>query len=78
MADAVIMPGGMVLVDRSLSPRDGDVVVAEVDGGWTMKFFKKTGSGVYLMPGNKKYKPIHPTQELKIAAVVIGVIRKYQ
>jgi repressor LexA len=77
MIEAGIMEGDMVLVDRSKTAGDGDIVIAEVDGKWTMKFLSKKGGKVMLIPGNKNYKPIIPTQELKIAAVVVAVIRKY-
>jgi repressor LexA len=77
MIEAGIMEGDMVLVDRSRTPVSGDIVIAEVDGEWTMKYFSKRGGKVALVPGNKKYKPIIPTQELTIAAVVVAVIRKY-
>jgi len=77
MIDAGIMQGDMVLVDRSKTPRNGNIVIAEVDGDWTMKYFKKTGTKVELVPANKKYKTIIPKENLRIAAVVISVIRKY-
>ena len=51
--------------------------VGEVDGGWTMKYYRKTAGKVWLEPANKAYPPIHPEHDLKIAAVVKGVIRKY-
>jgi len=70
------MPGDMVLVDRSRTPKSGDIVIAEIDDGWTMKFLRGEGAKAYLMPANKKYKPIYPKNELVIAAVVISVIRK--
>ena len=77
MIDAGIMDGDMVLLDRSLTPKVGDIVAAEVDGEWTLKYLQKSGGKSILVPGNKKYKPIIPTQELRIGAVVIGVVRKY-
>jgi repressor LexA len=77
MIDAGIMPGDMVLVERGREPKNGDVVVAEVDGAWTIKHFNKTGKVVTLIPANKKYKTIIPKNELKIAAVAISVIRKF-
>ena len=77
MADAGIMEGDMVLVERGKEPKSGDVVIAEIDGAWTMKFLEKKGARVRLIPGNRKYKPIVPREELKIAAVVVAVIRKY-
>lgn len=77
MKDAGIMPGDMVLVDRSLSPSDGNIVIAEVDKQWTVKYFRKKGNDIYLEPANKKFPIIRATEELRIAAVVKAVIRKY-
>jgi repressor LexA len=77
MKDAGIIEGDLVLADRSASPRPGDIVIAEVDSEWTMKYLRKTGQKLWLEAANKKYKPIYPEQELKIAAVVKAVIRKY-
>jgi SOS regulatory protein LexA len=77
MIDAGIMPGDMVLVERGGTPKSGDIVIAEVDKEWTMKYFRKRGSKVYLEAANKKYKPIHPKEELNISAIVKSVIRKY-
>lgn len=77
MIEAGILPGDQVLVERGVEPRDGDIVIAEVDGKWTIKYYRKRGSKVALLPGNKKYKPIVPKDELRVAAVVKAVIRKY-
>jgi len=77
MIEAGIMPGDMVIVDRSLGAKTGDIVIAEVDGAWTMKRFHKTGNKVVLLAANPKYKPIEPQYELKVAGVVTAVIRKY-
>ena len=56
---------------------DGDIVIAEVDGNWTMKYFRKRGVKITLVPANKKYQPMTPKAELRIAAIVKAVIRKY-
>jgi len=77
MEGAGIMEGDMVLADKSLTPRAGDIVIAEVDGEWTMKYLRKTKGVFWLEAANKKYSPIHPKEELSIAAVVKAVIRKY-
>ncbi|MDQ5969316.1 MAG: Repressor LexA [Patescibacteria group bacterium] len=77
MIDEGIREGDLVLVERRGDPKDGDIVIAEVDGGWTMKYFKKKGSLIYLKPANKNYSPIYPQYDLKVAAIVKGVIRKY-
>lgn len=77
MIDAHIAPGDLVIAERATTARDGDIVIAEVDGEWTMKYLRQKLGRVWLEPANKKYKPIYPTEELKITAVVKGVVRKY-
>jgi SOS regulatory protein LexA len=77
MNGAGILPGDMLLVERGAEPRDGDIVIAQIDREWTMKFFRKRGRRVFLEAANQDFKPIYPTEELKIAAVVRAVIRKY-
>ncbi len=78
MSGAGILPGDMVLVDKGESPKSGDIVIAEVDGEWTMKYLRKRGESVSLIPANPKYQPIRPKKELKIAGVVTAVLRKYR
>lgn len=78
MSRAGILPGDLVLVDRSQIPKSGDIVIAEVDGQWTMKYLKRKGDDIWLIPANPKYKPIKPKKELKIGGVVTAVIRKYK
>ncbi len=78
MSGAGILPGDMVIVDKGQVPRSGDIVIAEVDGQWTMKYLKKRGDNVSLIPANPDYKPIKPKSELKIAGVVTAVVRKYR
>jgi repressor LexA len=78
MCEAGILPGDMVIVNKGQTPQSGDIVIAEVDGEWTMKYLRKRGNIVTLMPANAKYKPIKPKSELKIAGVVTAVVRRYQ
>lgn len=78
MEGAGILPGDMVIVDRSLTPKNGDIVIAEVDGQWTMKYLRKEKDGLLLVPANPKYRPIKPKKELKIGGVVTAVVRKYK
>ncbi len=78
MIDAGIHPGDLVLVDKSLTPKAGDVVVAQVDDEWTLKYFEKKGRAVYLRPANKNYPLIKPKRELIIGGVVVANVRKYK
>jgi SOS regulatory protein LexA len=77
MIEAGIHEGDLVIAERKGDPKEGDIVIAEVDGGWTMKYYRKKNGKIFLEPANKKYKPIYPTYNLQIAAIVKGVIRKY-
>jgi len=78
MLDAGIHPGDLVLVEKNLTPKTGDIVVAQVDGQWTLKYFEKKAKKVYLRSANKKYPDIIPEYELIIAGVVIANVRKYR
>ena len=78
MINAGIMPGDMVIVDKSQTPKSGDIVIAQVDGEWTMKYLRKRGDKVMLVAANPKYQPITPKNELKISGVVTAVVRKYK
>lgn len=78
MIEAGIVQGDLVIVDRSITPKNGDIVVAEVDHEWTMKYLIKMRDKTYLHPANKKYPDIFPKNELRIAGVVTSVVRKYR
>ncbi|HEY4512549.1 MAG TPA: S24 family peptidase, partial [Candidatus Paceibacterota bacterium] len=77
MIDAHIEKGDMVLVEKTTAAKDMQIVIAEVDGEFTMKYFRKKGEKAWLEPANKNYKPIYPEHSLNINAVVKAVIRKY-
>ena len=72
-----IMEGDLVVVEKGRQPRNGDVVIAEVDGEWTMKYFRKQGRQVILEAANPKYPIIRPKSELRLGGVVTAVVRKY-
>jgi SOS regulatory protein LexA len=76
MVEAGILPGDTVLVERGRVPRNGDIVIACVDGAWTMKYFFKEGRDVRLEPANGTYKTIRPAHKLAVEGVVSGVVRK--
>lgn len=72
-----ILEGDLVIVEKGRQPKNGDVVIAEVDGEWTMKYFKRRGKQVVLEAANPKYPIIMPKTELRLGGVVTAVIRKY-
>jgi repressor LexA len=77
MIDAGIMEGDLVIVDGERSPNIGDIVLAEVDGQWTMKYFRREGKDVVLEAANSAYPVIRPKEELKIGGVITAAVRKY-
>jgi len=77
MIDAGIMEKDMVIVESNREPKNGDIVLAEVDGNWTMKYFFKNGQTVTLEAANSKYATIIPRNNLRIAGVITAVVRKY-
>lgn len=77
MSEAGIMDGDMVIVERTNNPKIGDIVIAEIDGAWTMKYLRKNKNKFYLEPANKNYKNIIPKEDLKVEAKVVAVVRKY-
>lgn len=78
MIDAGIHPGDLVLVEKGGAPKNHDIVIAQVDGEWTMKYFGKDKTGVYLDPANVSYSRIRPRSSLTVGGIVRAVIRKYK
>ena len=78
MKDAGILPGDLVIIEKGCEPKNGDIVLAEVDGEWTMKYFRKQGRSVILEAANPRYPAIKPKSELRLGGVVSAVIRKYR
>ena len=77
MIDAGIREGDMVIAERKNSYKPGQIVVAMVDGEYTMKYLREKNGSYYLEPANEKYQPIYPTESFKVEAVITGVVRKY-
>ena len=81
MIDDGIRDGDFVLCERRTNPRDGETVVAILEGNEaTLKrFYKDTASGGYrLVPANARLQPVTvPKSKLEIRGVVVGQIRKY-
>jgi repressor LexA len=77
MTGAGIMDGDMVIVEKGREPTNGDIVLAEVDGEWTMKYFVRKGKEIVLEAANPKYPTIRPKNELRLGGIITAVIRKY-
>jgi DNA polymerase V len=80
MVGAGIFDGDLLVVDKSLTPSFGDIVVAVLDGGFTVKYLSQRGSTVVLKPANAKFKEIefNDGQELQIWGVVTSSVKKYR
>jgi len=78
MINAGICEGDVLVVDRSIEPINGKIVVAMIDGQATVKRLKKNCDEYLLLPENDNYSPIRvtSTNEFSIAGVVVGVVRK--
>jgi DNA polymerase V len=78
MRDAGIHAGDVLIVDKSLNPTDRKIVVAMIDGNFTVKRFRKRGGQVFLEAENPEFPPIEVTegQELSIFGVVSYIIHQ--
>lgn len=77
MVDVGIHPEDIILVEKGVTPKPHDIVVAQVDDEWTIMYFDQDNQGVRLIPANNKYKVIRPARSLTIGGIVRVVIRKY-
>lgn len=83
MRDAGILPGDIAVIDRSLDPRDGDIVVAFIDVEFTIKRLDLThrpDGYIELHPANPSYKTIridNPDQ-FRVWGVIIWTIHNWR
>ena len=79
MIGAGILDGDLVIVRPQASAKNGDIVVALVEGtDATLKRFYREGENIRLQPSNVNMQPIIvPAASVEIQGKVIGVLRKY-
>ncbi|MFH0770950.1 MAG: transcriptional repressor LexA [Candidatus Peregrinibacteria bacterium] len=77
MINAGIQEGDLVIVERGKEPRVGDIVVGVLDGEFTLKRLKRAKGKFYLQAENDAYPDMFALEELNVAGIVRGVIRKY-
>ena len=77
MTGAGLDDGDLLVIDKSLEPRDGKIAVCFVDGEFTVKRIKIESDAIWLMPENSKYKPLKVTEdnEFVIWGMVTSVIK---
>jgi len=78
MIGSGIHPGDILIVDKSLEPHDGSIVIAVVNGEFTVKRLKRERGRCCLMPENPAYAPIEISgdMQLEVWGVVTYVIHK--
>jgi DNA polymerase V len=76
MIDAFIPPKAKLLIDRSITAKNGDIILAVVNGEFTVKYLKKSDYKCWLVPANKKYKEIEitPDMDFTVWGVIISII----
>ena len=72
MIGAGVYDGDILVIDRSLEPRDGDMAVCFVDGEFTLKFIEIADDCLWLRPANPDYPKIKVTEDNDF--VVWGVV----
>lgn len=77
MVDAGIHEGDLLLVERTEHARVGDIVVANFDGEWTVKYLREKQGHRYLEAANDAYPDLYPETLLEVGGVVRSVIRTY-
>jgi len=79
MIDASIHDGDIVIVDRSKQAKIGNIVLASVDGEFTIKILAKHLSQPRLLPANEKFQPIivNESMQFEIWGVITGAVRKF-
>ena len=78
MIDAGVDEGDILVIDKALEARDGDMAVCFVDGEFTLKYLHIQEDGIVLKPANPKYPEIHVTEgvDFKMWGVVTYIIKK--
>ncbi|MDD5279047.1 LexA family transcriptional regulator [Acidithiobacillus sp.] len=79
MTGAAIHDGDILVVDRSIAPQSGQVVIAMLDGEMTVKRLMRKGHKVLLQPENPDYPTItvSPDQDFSVLGTVIFVVHKF-
>ena len=78
MVDAGINEGDLLIIDRSLTPQNGNIAVCFVDGDFTVKRLSVREDGIYLTPANSQYPELKVDEEshFQVWGVVSHIIKR--
>ncbi len=78
MKNAGISSGDVMIIDRALEPKNNTIVLAVLDGEFTVKRIQKKADELFLKPENKNFKAIQITEEMnfQVWGVVTHIIHK--
>lgn len=78
MVEAGINEGDLLIIDRSLTPHDGNIAVCFVDGDFTVKRLSVRDDGIYLTPANAKFPELRVSEDsnFQVWGVVSHIIKK--
>lgn len=78
MVEAGINEGDLLIIDRSLTPHDGNIAVCYVDGDFTVKRLSVRDDGIYLTPANAKFPELRVSEDsnFQVWGVVSHIIKK--
>jgi SOS regulatory protein LexA len=76
MIDAGILEGDLVVIEKSSAAKRGDIVIAIVDGQFTLKRLDLEKGAFVLKPENPAYPVIRPEGTLEVFGVMVGLVRK--
>lgn len=78
MSDGGISDGDLVVVSRAVDPRTGEIVVALVDGGRTIKRLLRSNGRLWLVPEAERYDRVAVTETTEIEGVIVGLAKRYR
>ncbi len=78
MKDAGVSDGDILVIDKALKYRDGALAVCCLNGDFTLKYLRKAGQQLFLIPANKDYPPIEVMEgdEFTVWGIVTYILKK--
>ena len=78
MVDAGINEGDLLIIDRSITPQDGNIAVCFLDGDFTVKRLSVRDDGIYMTPANAAFPEmkVQEDSDFQVWGVVSHIIKK--